>query len=52
MKGDSICRNDNFPVLISLALALGIIVGAVAVLSMSTFVGGKKKETVVSVSPP
>jgi len=45
-------RGDSLPVLISLAVALGIIVGAVAVLSMWTFVGGKKNGTVVSVSSP
>jgi len=46
------CQNDNFPVLISLAVALGIIVGAVAVLSMWTVVGGKRNGSVVSASSP
>lgn len=35
MRTDSIRRNDNFPVLVSLAVALGILVGAVAVLSIA-----------------
>jgi len=36
MKTDSIIRNDTFPVLISLAVALGILVGAIAALSIWT----------------
>lgn len=38
MKTDAIVRNDTFPVLISLAVALGILVGAIAALSIRTFI--------------
>lgn len=51
MRTDSIRRNDNFPVLISLVVALGILVGAVAVVSMRAFVGGNKG-TMASVGSP
>lgn len=51
MRTDSIRRNDNFPVLVSLAVALGILVGAVAVLSMRAFVDGSKG-TMASVGSP
>ncbi|BFU93568.1 MAG: hypothetical protein NTNFB02_02900 [Nitrospira sp.] len=51
MKTDFIIRNDTIPVLISLAVAFGILVGAIAVLSTWTFLVGSIG-TVVSVSPP
>jgi hypothetical protein len=51
VRSDSIRRNDNFPVLVSLAVALGILVGAFAVVSMQSFVDGNK-ETMASVGSP
>lgn len=42
MRTDSIRRNDIVPVLISLAVALGILVGAVVALSMQAFLDANK----------